>query len=43
VIDDLAVTGTGRYNDAPISSSGDRGTWAVAVSLTLPLYDGGAK
>jgi len=39
----LAVTGAGRYNDPPISSSGDNRTWAVAVSLTLPLYDGGFR
>jgi outer membrane protein TolC len=30
----LAVTGTGRYNDPPTSSTGAKGTWAVALSLT---------
>jgi outer membrane protein TolC len=39
----LALTGTGRYNDPPTSTSGDKGTWAVALSLTLPLYDGGFR
>jgi outer membrane protein TolC len=39
----LAVTATGRYNDPPTSSTGDKGTWAVALSLTLPLYDGGFR
>lgn len=39
----LAVTGTGRYNDPPTSSTGEKGTWAVALSLTLPLYDGGFR
>src|SRR5207245_7692002 len=38
-----AVTGTGRYNDPPTNSSGEKGTWAVALSLTLPLYDGGFR
>jgi len=39
----LAVTGTGRYNDPPTNSSGEKRTWAVALSLTLPLYDGGFR
>jgi outer membrane protein, multidrug efflux system len=39
----LAVTGASRYNDPPISSTGGKATWAVAVSLTLPLYDGGFR
>ena len=39
----LALTGTGRYNDPPTSSTGEKGTWAVALSLTLPLYDGGFR
>jgi outer membrane protein TolC len=39
----LALTATGRYNDPPISVNADKGTWAVALSLTLPLYDGGFR
>ena len=39
----LALTGTGRYNDPPTTTSGEKGTWAVALSLTLPLYDGGFR
>jgi hypothetical protein len=39
----LAVTGAGRYNDPPTSTSGDKGTWAVAVSFILPLHDGGFR
>jgi outer membrane protein TolC len=39
----LALTGTGRYNDPPTSTTGEKGTWAVALSLTLPLYDGGFR
>ena len=39
----LALTGTGRYNEPPTSFSGDKGTWAVALTLTLPLYDGGFR
>ena len=39
----LALTGTGRYNDPATSSGGEKGTWAVALSLTLPLYDGGFR
>jgi len=47
----LAVTANARYNDPATSfradSSGNfqgvAGTWAVAVALTLPLYDGGFR
>ncbi len=39
----LALTGVGRYNNPPTSSSGDKSTWAIALSLTLPLYDGGFR
>jgi outer membrane protein len=39
----VAITANGRYNDPAISSNGEKGTWAVALSLTLPLYDGGFR
>ncbi len=39
----VAVTANGRYNNPAISSNGEKGTWAVALSLTLPLYDGGFR
>lgn len=39
----LAVTASARYNDPATSFTGSRGTWAVALALTLPLYDGGFR
>lgn len=39
----LAVTAGARYNNPAQSLNGDRGTWAVTLALTLPLYDGGFR
>ena len=39
----LALTGTGRYNNPATTFTGDKTTWAVALALTLPLYDGGFR
>jgi len=39
----VAVNASARYNNPAISSNGDRETWSVALSLTLPLYDGGFR
>jgi outer membrane protein len=39
----VAINANARYNNPATSSNGDKETWAVAVSLTLPLYDGGFR
>lgn len=39
----LALTGTARYNNPSTLFSGDKSTWAVALALTLPIYDGGFR
>jgi outer membrane protein TolC len=39
----VAVNASARYNNPAISSSGERETWSIALSLTLPLYDGGFR
>jgi outer membrane protein TolC len=39
----LALTGTARYNNPATTFTGDKGTWAIALALTLPLYDGGFR
>ena len=39
----LALTANARYNDPATSFTGDKGTWAVALAVTLPLYDGGFR
>jgi outer membrane protein len=39
----VALTANARYNDPAITFSGDQGTWAVALAITLPLYDGGFR
>ena len=39
----LALTANARYNDPATSYTGDKGTWAVALAVTLPLYDGGFR
>lgn len=37
----LGLNATGRYTNAP--GYGDNITWAVALALTIPLYDGGLR
>ena len=39
----VAVNASARYNNPAISSNGEKETWSVALSLTLPLYDGGFR
>jgi outer membrane protein, multidrug efflux system len=39
----LALTANARYNDPATTVTGDKGQWAVALALTLPLYDGGFR
>ena len=39
----LAVNGGARYNNPSTAANGDKGTWAVTLALTLPLYDGGFR
>jgi outer membrane protein TolC len=39
----LALTGTARYNNPATTFTGDKTTWAIALALTLPLYDGGFR
>ena len=39
----LALTANARYADPATTFTGDKGTWAVALALTLPLYDGGFR
>ena len=39
----LAVTANARYNHPATSFTGEAGTWAVALAVTLPLYDGGFR
>jgi outer membrane protein TolC len=39
----LALTANARYNDPSTNFVGNKGTWAVALALTLPLYDGGFR
>ena len=39
----LAVTAGARYNDPATSFTGEKGTWSVALALTLPIYDGGFR
>jgi outer membrane protein TolC len=39
----LALTATARYNNPAVIVTGDKSYWAVALSLTLPLYDGGFR
>ena len=39
----VALQGAARYNDPSTTFSGERGTWSVAVALTLPIYDGGFR
>jgi outer membrane protein len=39
----LALTANARYNDPSVVITGDKSTWAVALALTLPIYDGGFR
>ena len=39
----LALTADARYNNPATSFTGDKDTWAVALALTLPIYDGGFR
>lgn len=39
----VALTANARYNDPATTFTGDRGTWAIALAITLPLYDGGFR
>ena len=39
----LALTANARYNDPATTFTGDKGVWAVALAVTLPLYDGGFR
>lgn len=39
----LAVNANARYNNPSITFTGDTGTWAITLALTLPLYDGGFR
>jgi outer membrane protein TolC len=39
----LALTGTARYNNPSTLFSGEKSTWAIALALTLPIYDGGFR
>ena len=38
-----SLTGTARYNTPATTFTGDKTTWAIALALTLPLYDGGFR
>ena len=39
----LSLNAAARYNDPSQAINGDKGTWAVTLALTLPLYDGGFR
>ena len=39
----LALTANARYNHPVQASTIDQSTWAVALAITLPLYDGGFR
>jgi len=39
----LALTAAARYNHPPVIVTGNESYWAVALSLTIPLYDGGFR
>jgi outer membrane protein TolC len=39
----LALNGTARYNSPLTTLPGNNSTWAIALTLTLPLYDGGFR
>lgn len=39
----LALTANARYNDPSVVITGDKATWAIALALTLPIYDGGFR
>ncbi len=39
----LALTANARYNDPATSFTGDKSAWAVALAVTLPIYDGGFR
>jgi outer membrane protein TolC len=39
----LALTANARYNHPVAASTIDSSTWAIALTLTLPLYDGGFR
>ena len=39
----LGFSANARYADPATSGTGDKGTWGLALALTVPLYDGGFR